>query len=589
VKVRAVAIATERSNAIGTVELECTPHGLVLVYLGVGSFSEGYTPGALTSGTSVMVPWASVREARLEGERLYLALDSPASPHSRLDLVNFSAGDLPDPREVYRQRLVLRVATGGTMLVSVLVVILTMQRLAPHQGALTTLAVGAVAALAVLSIGLLADRRATQGGADSDSVREAFAGELSVYLPSLLRGPRPPRPARRLPALPSLQGALPRTTLAIVITLTAATLGAILMGRWIISGEPEARRAAERPRRHRVAEPPDTEPVAPPLNPPARANQVALLPAQSSHVSAPAPPSRREPAPSGDVASVVGDCQCVRGDSALWADPIPKLSTLLLAKRSRRSGRHTELEVDIAAVNNSDVALRELTLVIEFYEQDPPPSLKRYSVGARSVYYQGPLGPGEAIKWTVEARGTDFEVRSPIEGNLGSHGEGAAPTNLLAQLLDANHRPVRLHGAMMLAFLGDPRAREAALHLREALREAEAPYLDRLIAATGEIRVCGLEVGEPEPQRPVHACLFNASSEPRGNLALRVRGLDARVSHATPVEPPPLVVSEATWKLPGALAAGRGVQVVAQMSTAGSTEQQPAMFEAVAERLDLLR
>jgi hypothetical protein len=47
-RVRAVAAASERSNAVGSVELECTPHGLVIVYLGLGSFSEGYTPGALT-------------------------------------------------------------------------------------------------------------------------------------------------------------------------------------------------------------------------------------------------------------------------------------------------------------------------------------------------------------------------------------------------------------------------------------------------------------------------------------------------------------------------------------------------------------
>ena len=50
-KVRAVAIASERSNAIGALELECTPHGLVIVNLGIGSFTEGYAPGALTSGT----------------------------------------------------------------------------------------------------------------------------------------------------------------------------------------------------------------------------------------------------------------------------------------------------------------------------------------------------------------------------------------------------------------------------------------------------------------------------------------------------------------------------------------------------------
>ena len=47
---------------------------------------------------------------------------------------------------------------------------------------------------------------------------------------------------------------------------------------------------------------------------------------------------------------------------------------------------------------------------------------------------------------------------------------------------------------MMLAFLGDPRAREGALELREALREDEAPYLARLLQALGELRVCQLSV-----------------------------------------------------------------------------------------------
>ena len=57
-KVRAVAVGTERSNAIGTVELECSPHGLSVVYLEVGSFTVGYAPGAFTVGTHVLVPCA---------------------------------------------------------------------------------------------------------------------------------------------------------------------------------------------------------------------------------------------------------------------------------------------------------------------------------------------------------------------------------------------------------------------------------------------------------------------------------------------------------------------------------------------------
>ena len=105
--VRATAIATDRSNAIGTVELQCTPHGLVIVYLGVGAFSEGYAPGALTMGTRVTVPWSEVYEARVEGDQLFLSLEPARTPHHLLTLVNFSTGDSTHPKEDTRQRLMI--------------------------------------------------------------------------------------------------------------------------------------------------------------------------------------------------------------------------------------------------------------------------------------------------------------------------------------------------------------------------------------------------------------------------------------------------------------------------------------------------
>ena len=107
-KFRAVAAASSLSNAVGTVELECTPHGLSVVYLGVGAYAEGFAPGALTHGTGVLVPWNGVKEARLQGDRLYLALDPGATPHHRLWLANFSTGDLVHERELFRQRAILR-------------------------------------------------------------------------------------------------------------------------------------------------------------------------------------------------------------------------------------------------------------------------------------------------------------------------------------------------------------------------------------------------------------------------------------------------------------------------------------------------
>ena len=74
-KVRATAVAEGRANAIGTVELECTPHGLAVAYLGVGSFQQDYAPAALTMGTLVTVPWSKVEAARVEGDQMFLGID----------------------------------------------------------------------------------------------------------------------------------------------------------------------------------------------------------------------------------------------------------------------------------------------------------------------------------------------------------------------------------------------------------------------------------------------------------------------------------------------------------------------------------
>ena len=49
-------MASERSNAVGTVELECTPSGLSLVYLGVGAWSKGYAPTQPTEHRTLPVP-----------------------------------------------------------------------------------------------------------------------------------------------------------------------------------------------------------------------------------------------------------------------------------------------------------------------------------------------------------------------------------------------------------------------------------------------------------------------------------------------------------------------------------------------------
>ncbi len=261
----------------------------------------------------------------------------------------------------------------------------------------------------------------------------------------------------------------------------------------------------------------------------------------------------------------------------------------MLSQRIRRgrgddeNKRKKYLELELGVVNNSKTDVPELSLLVEFFERDPPPSNKRYSVVTRPLFYEGPLRPAQAIKWSVEGQGVEFEVHNPVPGDVGAFGDDAAPSNLFAELLSANHRPVRLHAAMMLSFLGDPRARDAVLELREALREDEAPYLNRLIVAQAPIKVCKLQV-EPM-QRSGSACLFNAGAEARKDLGLRVRALAGEVSHADPVGQPPEVRTEASYHVPGVLDPNQGRVATFAFDLKG---ERAEAFEAFADRFDLL-
>lgn len=579
-KVRAVAVASERSNAIGTVELECTPHGLSLVHLGVGSFSEDYAPGALTSGTRVLVPWSAVDEARIEGERLFLSFDPALSPHHRLLLGSFSAGRSAEPATIKRQRAIVRAASGAAALVFGLVGAELASRVVGLGPALAVGA-GVMGACGVLLVGLLADRLLAFGGVPPDAVRFELERELDTYLPKLERADAPPPRKVRRVTLAELQGLLPRTTFAIVVTLTASGLAAVLVAHWTLHDEARASALAE-PRR------------------PARAERDVEAPAEEEAAPAPRPaaraPAAPKPAPAAEAGPGVspGDpCRCVRADSLLWADPIPRLSVLFLKQRVRmgRGAPHKEsirkkyLDLDIAVVNNGNTNIDEITLVVLFYDADAN-GKRREQVASRPLFFEGPLLPGQAIKWSTDAEGTEVDVQAPALGSLGPEGEALAPADRFAELLEANNRPVRMHGAMMLAFLGDPRAREGILKLREALREDEAPYLDRLLAATGELRVCRLAVQNEGGGRSVRGCLFNAAAETKKDLGVKIRGLDAPVLTGMPVGAPPNLLTEHVLGVPGELPTQTGFAFSARVPAEGGS---PLVWEAVADRADLLR
>ena len=580
---RAMAKSSERSNAAGALELECAEQGLLLGYRGVFALSDGYIPGAVATGSDLTVPWASVTQSALEGDELFLEVDSSLTPLNRLCVTGFSAGEeqLP-PDESRRRRLVVRTASGGLAFTAALAAFAGARGAGAPASLSMSVSVAVVTALAVLAVGFWADRFVATPvpRLTGDLAREMFLAELARFRPAFTRAPAAPPPARP-PLVFYFERLIPRTTAAIVITLSAALLGTLLTTRVIVLDEGTSRRSA------RAAERGDDErdELAPAAREPGAAAAVAPAAPKSK---APATPSPTPP-PTGNAVQLGESCRCVRSDSALWQEPIPRLSLLVFGQRVRKGRGEDEnkrkkyLEVELGIVNNGKTDVPEVSLLVEFFERDPPPSNKRYSVSTRPLFYEGPLRPAQAIKWSVEAQGVEFEVHNPVPGNVGPFGDDAAPSNLFAELLSANHRPVRLHAAMMLTFLSDPRARDAVLELREALREDEAPYLNRLIVAQAPVKVCKLEV-EPARQSG-KACLFNSSNESKKDLGLRVRALAAEVSHGNPTGQPPEVRAESSYHVPGELPPNEGRLVTFGFDLRGERSEN---FEAFADRYDLL-
>jgi len=574
-------MASERSNAVGTVELECAPIGLCLSYLGVANFSQGYVPVTQTASEKLLVPWPQLAEASLDGEQVFLALDPKLSPLNRLCLVNFSSGNTAHHHKLYRRRLLVRLATVGAALSGALIASAAAFRLAPGTTALGAFGIALSTAVLLCGLGFFADQLLKSGGLEGALAREAFVADLSGFLPNLTRSPLSPAKATtKLAPLQIFQGLLPRTTAAIVMSLTAATLSFVLMMQWLLTTDHAHELAAHAPRLV------DQRPLSAPSEP------AANLPSVTATSAPKAAPQAASAAPAASaIADAASACRCRRSDSLLWQDPIPQLSVLTMQRHTRRGREEDErkdknyTEAVIGIVNNSSDPLRDVALSVEFFERDPPPSNKRYSTAIRPLFFEGPLLPGQAIKWDVEARGSEFDVHSQVTGNVGVEGENAAPTNLLAELLHAHNRPVRMHGAMLLSFFSDPRAKEAILELREALREDEAPYLDRLLQAVAPLKVCSLKVSEFGDSRSASACVFNSSKEPQKDVGVRLRALDGGALTESPSGAPPTVLAEATIAVPGTLAPDTGTRISTDFSVAGT---KPVAFEAFADRIDLL-
>lgn len=582
-RIRATASATARSNAVGTVELECTAHGLVVGLFGVGSFSDGYAPAALATGAQIVVPWAALRTARADGDQVFLELDVPTLPHKRFTLTEFATGDTVHPRELRKQRLLLQLAALGVGALASLLAAAVVPRLEARSTASLTLGVGLAAALCVLATGYFFDRRLLGGSVPEHAVRAAFLGELEIHFPSLMRSPTAPlAPARQRP-LPNLAGFLPRTAAAIAVTLTAGIITALLGGRHLLLPAPQAVTVAALAPQEIADGAPETSDVIEPLGQPAGA--VPERAAEGTTAEGAAAKAAPDPAASAGELRTLSRCVCERATSPLWSEPIPVLSVLLLDERKVQKRNHTRTSLEIAIVNNGRDSLRELTVHVSFFEGQ---GKEREQTKVRPLYFEGPLEPGQAIKWTTEARGTEWKIEPPNFGEISPDAEGTAPAAAFRELLSAKNRPVRLHAARMLAFLGDPEAQKATLQLKDALRSAEAAYLRRLQDALAAVRVCHLNVSGKGATRSVQACVYNSTDEDRDGLGVQLVALDKSLEVSRPLEQPPALLGDRKWPLPVALPAQSGAMISVPVDLEALGATQARAFEMSADRFDLL-
>jgi hypothetical protein len=563
-RVRCKATADYRSNAVGSLELETSPSGLLVSYRGVGSYQRGYAPGTLTHGTQLCVPWNQVHAVRIGSEHLLLNIDAKLTPLNRFYLGEFSRGDPPLGSELVLRRRIGAIAMVAALGLMFIAVAKLLPAAVPHIGAITLLGIAVSAAVLILLMGAAADRWLHGNHAEPGRVLAEFSYELGRYLPQHIASEPLSMAEPALPSLEELQARLPRSAIGVAITLSAASLAALLIGVGVnptpIGSEPGVVDVAEAARV--PALPSATPTVARPIE-----QRPAL-----------APRPRESSAPQLALGEA---CECERPDSLLWPRAIPTLSPIVVGRRDTPHQGHQHIDLDLAAINNGDRSLEKLNVAVVFYEQGGS-GRKRKTV-ERPLYFEGPLGPGRAIKWQVEGRGTSFEILAPDLGVLSPDGNGAANNDAFVALTKAHHQLVRWHAATLLAYLGDARAHAAALSLRQTSPESEAAYLDRVLGATRPLGACQISTRAEGPLTRWSGCLYNDAGEAQGGLRLEVRALDHGLDPSDPLAPAPVVLAAQSYRVEGALAKqqGRRVEAAADFSTETA---RATVFELIVER-----
>ncbi|MBW2528514.1 MAG: hypothetical protein JRI23_30345, partial [Deltaproteobacteria bacterium] len=111
-RVGALAVASPRSNAAGTVRLTCAADGLAVDLLQVGRFAAGFAMLGVARPVSFRVPYTAIRGLVRVGPLLHLSLDAQvAAPYNRFALCRFSVDEHGSLMQAFRARAAARLAS----------------------------------------------------------------------------------------------------------------------------------------------------------------------------------------------------------------------------------------------------------------------------------------------------------------------------------------------------------------------------------------------------------------------------------------------------------------------------------------------
>ncbi len=555
--VGALAIARPEANAVGAVRITLLPKRIELELLLVGSYTDSFVPGALTRSVRMSAPYTAVRGLVRRDDGVTLTFDSRVVlPFNRFVLVHFTDLPLEALASVHKKRA--RTAMLATLLP--LPLALAAALLVPGELASGALGRGALAILVLVASATalrLAVRLRSYGGPLSDQLQSAFEHRLAQRLAiepaaSFETDPFDPPETRELRPEPApAPRALQPAPAPVAIEPAPAAL-AIEPARLLVEPPPPAEIPSPSIAAARHAPPPRARglvfaalgviTVVAGLAG-YRAIERAETPGRASatvEVSEPSPPAA--PSSEGTTTSAWPTCRCAHADSPLWKDGLPVLTLIPISRQRDDAGRPASniapvvtkgvprYDFDMAVVNDAAVPLKDVRVVLTFARRNKRG--ERTNVTDRGLFWEGELGPGRSVKWNVEAPGSEVRIDVDERRKLGD--VPAAPADAFVKLLGARQPSVRLHAAVMLAYLGDGRARDAATGLSD-LSDADERVRQMVLRASAPLRVCDLKAPE---KGALEACLDNTSDhdEPELDLVeIAPEGGGRRVSFGEPL------------------------------------------------------